>query len=336
MRSELVAIGCLALACSSNSPDSASTEAGGEASDASSSSESEGESASDSADATSESGDGDGDGDAMCPEAPLAPGLHALEIEHGGDTRVYDLYIPASHDGTVATPVVFNLHPLYLGGALHGIWTNESGMNDKAEDAGFIGVQPDGTGEPASWNAGADCCAPANTEGKDDTGLVQAIAAEIESKVCVDRKRIYSVGMSNGGYLSHRLACEESQFVAAIGPVVGSLSTELECDLERAVPVMQVSGSEDNLASREQSFQAWRDLNGCTDEAEETYNNGSATCMTHDECDDGVSVTHCVVWGGGHCWFSDISPQFSPGCDATTDLITPDLLWDFLSQYSLP
>lgn len=276
------------------------------------------------------------DGAAPCPDSPLPPGLHPLEIEHGGETRVYDLYIPASHDGTEPTPVVFNLHPLVLGGALHGIWTNESGMNDKAEEAGFLVIQPDGTGTPASWNAGADCCSPANTEGKDDTGLIQAIAEEIESLACVDRKRIYAVGMSNGGYLSHRLACENSQFVAAIGPVVGSLSAELECDLQRGVPVIQISGSEDNLASREQSFQTWRDLNGCTDEAEETYSNGSATCLTHDECDDGVSITHCVVEGGGHCWFSDISPQLTPGCTATTDLITPDILWDFLSQYSLP
>ncbi|KKM71057.1 hypothetical protein LCGC14_1434430, partial [marine sediment metagenome] len=49
--------------------------------------------------------------------------------------------------------------------------------------------------------------------------LAKAIATEVESMVCVDRKRIYSVGMSNGGYLSHRVACEESQWIAAIGPV---------------------------------------------------------------------------------------------------------------------
>jgi polyhydroxybutyrate depolymerase len=281
-------------------------------------------------------GDGDGTGEADCPDDPLAPGLHPMTIEHDGMQRVYDIYIPASHDGSVATPIVFNLHPLVLGGALHGIWTSESGMNDKAEEEGFIVIQPDGTGEPASWNGGDACCDPAASEGMDDVGLLKAIATEIESMVCVDRKRIYSVGMSNGGYLSHRVGCEESAWIAAIGPVASSLSPELECDLQRAVPMMQISGSEDNLPTKEVSFQAWAELNGCTDIAEETYNNGTATCVTHDDCDDGVEVTHCVVEGGGHCWFSDISPQLTPGCSAQTDLITPDILWDFLSQYSLP
>lgn len=331
---------------SSSSSESSNTEESGEAGadtgssepDAGSSELDEGETG----DSSEASGDGDGDeqgdgdGEAECPESPLEPGLHKLDISHDGLERVYDLYIPASHDGTVPTPLVFNLHPLVLGGALHGIWTAESGMNDKAEEEGFLVLQPDGTGSPASWNAGDACCDPASSSGVDDVGLLKAIAAEVESMVCVDRKRIYSVGMSNGGYLSHRVACEESQWIAAIGPVVSSLSPELECDLERGVPVMQISGSEDDLASKEISFATWRDLNGCTDEAEESYSKGSAICMTHDECDDGVEVTHCVVEGGGHCWFSEISPQLTPGCTAMTDLITPDILWDFVSQYSLP
>jgi polyhydroxybutyrate depolymerase len=163
-----------------------------------------------------------------------------------------------------------------------------------------------------------------------------ALADEVATMACIDPKRIYSMGMSNGAYLSHRLACEQSSFVAAIGPVVGSLSVELECTLDRAVPVIQISGSEDSLPAREASFETWRDLNGCTDEAEETYAVGDATCVTHDECDDGVEITHCVMWGGGHCFFSDIEGQWTPGCTPTTDLISPDVLWDFLQRWSLP
>lgn len=274
--------------------------------------------------------------DVDCPAMPLEPGLHPLTITHDGLERVYDLYIPASHDGTEAAPLVFNLHPLTLGAALHPIWTTESGMNDKSEEGGFIVVQPDGTGSPASWNAGAECCAPANADGVDDVGFIMALADEVATMACIDPARIYSMGMSNGAYLSHRIACEQSSFVAAIGPVVGSLSAELECELDRAVPVIQISGSEDMFASREASFERWRDLNGCTDTAEETYSMGSATCVTHDECDDGVEVTHCVVWDGGHCFFSDISPQLTPGCSAMTDLISPDVLWDFLQRWRLP
>jgi polyhydroxybutyrate depolymerase len=273
-------------------------------------------------------------GGAACPTEPMAPGAHSLKFMYDGLERDYDLFIPASHDGMTPTPLVFNLHPLVLGGTLGGIWTSESGMNEKAEEAGFIVVQPDGTGSPASWNAGDECCDPASGNGVDDVGFIMALADEVATRACIDPARVYSLGMSNGAYLSNRIACEHPSFVAGIGSVVGHLSAELDCDLAVAVPVIQVSGSEDSLAARTQSFEAWRDYNGCTDVAEETYAMGSATCITHDECDDGVEVTHCVVEGGGHCWFSDISPQLTPGCSPMTDLITPDVLWEFLSRFS--
>jgi polyhydroxybutyrate depolymerase len=272
--------------------------------------------------------------DPNCPESSLEPGLHKLTLTHDGLERAYDLYIPASYTGTQAAPLVLNLHPLSLGGLLHNIWANMSKMNDKADEAGFIVVQPDGTGSPVSWNAGDACCEPANSDDVDDVGFMKAIAAEVATLACIDDRRIYAMGMSNGGYLSHRLACEESDFVAAIGPVVASLSPELQCDLTRAVPVMQISGSLDNGAVNTVSFESWRDMNGCTDAAEQTYNKGAAVCMTHDECDDGVEVTHCVIEGGGHCFFGNSVSQ-SPGCEATEDIHSPDILWEFMSRWSL-
>lgn len=282
-------------------------------------------------------GGGD-DGDApSCPATSLPPGDHAFTLDRDGLTRRYFVHVPPGHDGTHAVPLVFNLHPFVLGGGLFtDIWTYESQMDPKADREGFIVVQPDGTGFPAAWNGGEECCGQPAADGLDDVGFIRALADEVAGRVCVDRKRTYSVGMSNGAYLSHRLACEASDFVAAIGPVVGNLSSELECSLTRPVPVLQISGSRDELESRIATVDRWRALDGCTGAGRVTYQQGDATCTTYDGCDGGVEVTHCIVQDQGHCWWGNVSPELIPGCHPGDDLHSPDLLWEFVSRWRLP
>ena len=266
----------------------------------------------------------------------LPAGVNSLSLEFGGETRTHDIYVPASYDADTPVPLLLNLHPLTLGGLLHGIWTSESGLNPKAEAEGFVLAQPDGTGLPASWNAGQDCCAPASTNAVDDVGYIAALVEEIQDSLCIDTRRVYATGMSNGAYLSHRIACEYPGRLAAIAPVVGSLSTELGCADGRAIPVLQLSGSEDSLASREESVAHWVSANGCDGSTEQSYQQGAVTCTTHRNCDEGVEVTHCVVDGGGHCFYSDAPTQFTPGCGPRDDIVSQELIWEFLSRWRLP
>ncbi|MBK7974605.1 MAG: hypothetical protein IPK07_15435 [Deltaproteobacteria bacterium] len=280
---------------------------------------------------------GDDGGTASCPATSLPPGDHAFTLDHDGLTRHYFIHVPAGHDGSRALPLVFNLHPFVLGGGLFtDIWTYESQMDPKADREGFVVVQPDGTGFPAAWNGGEECCGQPAATDLDDVGFVRALADEVAGQVCVDRKRTYAVGMSNGAYLSHRLACEASDFVAAIGPVVGNLSPELECTLTRPVPVLQISGSLDELDSRVATIDRWRALDGCTGAGRVTYQQGDATCTTYDGCDGGVEVTHCIVADQGHCWWGNVSPELIPGCHPGDDIYAPDVLWDFVSRWRLP
>ena len=152
--------------------------------------------------------------------------------------------------------------------------------------------------------------------------------------------------MSNGGYLSHRLACEAPGFIAAIAPVVGSFSEELVCTTVRGIPVLQVSGAEDSLPGRTASVDRWKSLNHCTGEGVETEI-GEATCTTWSAgCTDDVEVTHCILPERGHCWFSDLERQLTPGCPPTEEVMnndgerrvfnSQDVTWDFLSRWTLP
>lgn len=278
----------------------------------------------------------DDDATAPCDGSGLAPGDHVRTATIDGLERTWAIHVPPGSDGRTPLALVFNLHPFVLGGdeVLHNIWQNESGMEPLADAEGFVVVHPEGTGAPAAWNAGDACCGDASADDVDDVGFVVGLIDSVSAETCVDPRRVYSTGMSNGGYLSHRLACEHPDRFAAIAPTVGSFSEELACDDRRAVPVLQVSGSEDSLASREASVERWIELDGCDPTPAVSEARGDATCRTWRGCDDGAEVEHCVVEGGGHCWFSDRS-QISPGC-GPVDFVTERAAWDFFQRWTLP
>ena len=96
------------------------------------------------------------------------------------------------------------------------------GMSTKADGANFVVVYPEGTGSPTSFNAGA-CCGARRTNMVDDIGLTRAIIDEANTRLCLDGKRVFVAGFSNGGFMSHRIACEMADRVAAVAPVSGVL-----------------------------------------------------------------------------------------------------------------
>jgi polyhydroxybutyrate depolymerase len=150
--------------------------------------------------------------------------------------------------------------------------------------------------------------------------------------------------MSNGGFLSHRLGCELSTRIAAIAPVAGVMGIPT-CTPARPVPVMHFHGTLDPLVpysggsplgfpSVPVTNDGWAARNACTGSAQQTYQKGDATCMTHDQCAGGVSVTLCTIDGGGHTWPGGLPvPVLGK---TSTDISATDAMWDFFQKYKLP
>lgn len=286
---------------------------------------------------TDETGDTDAVAGAPCDGSGLAPGDHVRTEVIEGLERTWAIHVPPGADNLSPLPLVFNLHPFVLGGneIFHAIWQGESGVEPLADTEGFLVIHPEGTGVPAAWNAGEECCGEASENEVDDVGFLLELIDRVSAEACVDPRRVYSTGMSNGGYLSHRLACEHPDRVAAIAPVVGSMSPELVCADGRAVPVLQISGDQDNLDSREVSAVRWAEQNACDMTPIVTPGEGpAAVCRTWSGCRDGAEVTHCVVEDGGHCWFSD-RDQITPGCGPVS-FVAERAVWDFFSRWTLP
>ena len=150
--------------------------------------------------------------------------------------------------------------------------------------------------------------------------------------------------MSNGGFLSHRIACELSARVAAVAPVAGVLAIPT-CNPTRPMSVFQFHGTLDGLVayngnptmgfpSVAQTMSGWATRSGCSTTARQTAKKGDVTCVTYDKCKLGAEVSLCTVDGGGHTWPGG-TPVPSLGY-TTNDIVATDAMWDFFVRHPLP
>jgi len=283
-------------------------------------------------------------------------GTQQWSVTHEGRTRSYRVHLPPGYDATRPTPAVF---------AFHGYASDEhelealSGLNPEADASGFIVVYPRGlnrtelTGGSApgdedtrAWNAGI-CCGPARDEHVDDVGFVDTLLADLDTRVCLDPRRLYATGFSNGAFLAYRLACERSAHFAAIAPVAGA-EGHGPCEPGRPVPVMHFHGTDDATIrypggthellsapypSAAESVARWAERDGCTGNPSNTYARGDSACDTYAPCSRNAAVTLCTSRGAGHTWPGGLVP---PDLGATTrDLDATREMWRFFAAHPL-
>jgi polyhydroxybutyrate depolymerase len=297
------------------------------------------------------SGGGSADPDAAPPDAtptpePDAPPAARCEgrsaqplddvwtLSVAGADRSIRVHVPASYDPTVPTPVVLAFHGYTLNSQT---MFEQSHLVEKSDAEGFILAAPDGTGALFGWNAG-DCCGTAAASGVDDVGFVGALIDELALRTCVDEDRVYATGFSNGGFLSHRLACELADRIAAVAPVSGVMGID-DCNPSRPVPVFEVHGTGDLVVpyagggitafrSVAQTISDWADRDACpSGPPTETYAQGDARCETHASCGEGAEVTLCTITDGGHQWPGGTG--LPGGGTTSTDLVATDAIWAF-------
>ncbi len=263
--------------------------------------------------------------------AGLDPGDYEFTILFDGLHRSYQVHVPESYRGD-PVPLVLDFH----------VWTSNSnqqrsisGFLEKSEEKGFIVAWPQGWGELPSWNA-VSCCGAAMVANLDDVGLAVAIVDEIVSMTGIDRDHVYATGLSNGGALSHYLACEAADVFAAVAPVSYPLPVwyDEQCQPQRPIAVIHFHGFHDifvpyldlrpNLVrSAPESFHDWASINDCPDRPTTTYQENLSFCRTYDQCLNDVEVTLCSI-SGGHVLY------FNRG-----DIDIAAIAWEFLSQFSL-
>lgn len=270
-----------------------------------------------------------------CEGPSLGAGEHVIDIEHDGVPRQYTVYVPDSLADAPAN-LVLNFHGFTSDMDEQVLF---SGLNAVADREGFVVAYPNGIDN--SFNAGS-CCAFTDQE-RDDVGFARAVVADVGRQLCIDEDRVFSTGMSNGGYMSFRLACEASDVFRAIAPVSSYLGVPMEaCTDARPLPTIVFNGTEDTLVSYAdggrgnshgslpEMVEKWAGKNGCDSTPQVTYEEGTATCETFINCTAGATVTFCTLEGMGHCWPGQ---ELCPFGDSTLDLSANDEMWKFFSAH---
>lgn len=267
----------------------------------------------------------------MCPENPVAAGDMTVMLTSNGMERSYILHVPASLDLTQPAPLVLNYHGLTSNAAQQVAFSN---LNALADTEGFIVAYPEGLSN--SFNAGSCCSALASPPHMEDDGaFTREIIADISTKLCVDDRRIYSTGMSNGGYMSEYNACVNADVFAAVAPVSAMGFQQADCNPSRPIPMIAFNGTADGLVAYDgsnTSVDSWLTRDGCGGDPVRT-DYGASFCETWTDCDGGAEITHCTLTGMGHCW---PGASFCPFGDINTEIDANSEMWAFMSRFTLP
>ncbi len=280
-------------------------------------------------------------------------GDYTFNMKHGGLERMYRVHVPRSYVPGKPVPLVFALHG--GGGNMDYQATDEYyGLISKSEREGFVAVFPNGysrlrSGKFATWNAG-NCCGGARDANADDVGFIREVVADVTRRVSVERSRIYATGMSNGGLMSYRLACEMSDVFSAIAPVAGTDNTRA-CSPGRPVSVLHIHAKNDthvlfdggagpgardkskvtDFTSVPATVAKWVGLNGCNPTPRRILDKPGVYCEVYAPCRDKAEVQLCVTESGGHSWPGGHKPR---GDEAPSQAISAnDVMWEFFTRH---
>lgn len=290
---------------------------------------------------------------AGCGESNLGPGDYIRTLRSGGRNRMYEVHVPRGYAGG-PVPAVIVYHG---GGDQPTLVRAQSGMDAVSDANGFIVLYPYGTGPVGddtllTWNAGGGAIGYAFEHNVNDVGFSEDMLDDVSRFFCIDPRRVYAAGLSNGAQMAYRIACSLSERIAAIGAVSGTMPS-IDCVPPRAVPVIHFHGTDDRYApydggvgpdgttgfvhvSVEEDVSFWLGRDGCTPVVTESWRAGDAELTAYEQCEEGAAVVLVTLHGGGHAW-----PGGSLVCETALgpmneDISASEMMWDFFAAHPLP
>jgi polyhydroxybutyrate depolymerase len=262
-----------------------------------------------------------------------------------GRTRSFRLYLPAG------LPLS---HPVPLVVMLHGGFGDDAqaeagyGWDQQATSQGFVVAYPNG--DMKAWNGGGGCCGQPGRENIDDVAFISQMVAKVRAELPIDARRVYATGISNGGIMAYRLACDTTIF-AAIGP---DSATRLgSCDHPAPISVIHIHGTADHnipYAGGGGSGVAkidgppvtdvvadWQAVDRCAPPSSTTSGVVTRSVAT---CPDGREVELITIAGAGHQWPGSFPPGpvgRALGIDIPSKALdATSTIWAFFAAHPAP
>jgi polyhydroxybutyrate depolymerase len=238
------------------------------------------------------------------------------ELSFGGLSRTYLVHAPSGTDRP--SGLVINLHGAGSDGAGQAASTNYGAA---ADALGFVVAYPDGVDQ--SWADGRGASVP-DRQGVDDVGFLTALVDRLVRDYGVPPGRVFATGMSAGGFMASRLACDRADVFSAVAPVAATLGSGVACNPSRPVSVLAFNGTADpvvpfagggmvgrggpsDILAAPALSARWRDVDRCAsapveDELPSVGDGTSVRRFSGVGCADGTAVVLLQINGGGHTW----------------------------------
>ncbi len=267
-----------------------------------------------------------------------------------GRTREYLVHEPSESAPEEGRPVVFVYHGAFTTAAQMQRYAE---LDTVADKEGFLVVYPNGVNR--LWYDGRI------DDRVDDVAFTDALLDRIAEDFDIDEARVYATGISNGGFMSYRVACDLSDRFTAIAPVAATFSQELRdmCAPLRPAPVLTIMGTQDKLVpyeggklggqlsgelgtmlSAEESIDWWATRAGCEGEPvtrtfdEVEGDDTKVQTRTWASCPSEIEMILYTIRGGGHTW---PGAKPTPLLGKTSEEIDAgQTMWAFFERFSLP
>lgn len=269
-------------------------------------------------------------------------------LVHDGLERSFMVYVPSAYTGDSSVSLIIAMHGGF--GSANNL-QNQSQLSIKADTANFIVVYPEGIQGGLlgirAWNAGWCCGYPSNNN-IDDVGFIDQLIDTMLIRYNIDSTRIYATGMSNGGFMAYRLACELPHRIAAIAPVAASLSMS-SCQPQRPVPLISFhsyqdsnvpyeggvgNGTSNHYNSPQDSvMDGWAQMNNCQSNRDTLHSGSDYTEIQWRQCSCETEVKQIVTEDGGHSWPGGNGTVVG---DAPSQVIDANhRMWNFFLEHNL-
>lgn len=236
-----------------------------------------------------------------CPA--LSPGDHQVAVDTPDGERTVLLHAPRKAYSPL--PLVIALHGAHEQGP---DFANDTGFSRLADREGFLVAYPSAIGPTSFW----DISGTASTGPGEVVELKKSLDA-LESEACVNLSRVFVTGVSNGGGMTARLACELAGRLAGAAPVAGGYRALPACRPVRPLPVMEIHGTADQVVpygglppdyrgSVPRYLARWRRLDGCTGVADRFVPAPGVSVMVWRHCARATRVVHVRLDHQAHGW----------------------------------
>lgn len=267
-----------------------------------------------------------------------------------GITRTFVIYQPSGINPAQKLPLIISLHGRLGAGEGEMRFADFRPIADRDK---FLVVCPDGIDR--SWNDGRNT--PAHKKGINDVKFIDELITYMIKNYHADPERVYVTGMSNGGFMTSRLACQLYNRIAAVAIVAASMDEGMDYSPQHPMPVMYIQGTADPLVpysggemkgaggeiySHEDMLRTWARTDGCRSTPlyehlkPEVDDGTSITRETFTNPASGAEVIGYTVMGGGHTWpgGTQYLPRFVIG-RLSHNLNACEVIWDFFKGYRL-